>query len=44
MGINKKKLFFGKEIIFNNLGQISIKKRFLYSSIINYYRYILKGL
>ena len=44
MGFNKKIFFFGKEIIFNKLGQISIKKRFLYLSIINYYRYILKGL
>jgi hypothetical protein len=44
MGFNKKRIFFGKEIIFNNLGQIGFKKRFLFLSIINYYRYILKGL
>jgi len=42
MGFNNKKFFFGKEIIFNSLGQIKNKKRFLFISIINYFRYIIK--
>ena len=44
MGFNKKKIFFGREVIFNNLGQINLKFHFLNLYLINYYRYVLKGL
>ena len=42
MGFNNKKIFTGKEIIFNNFGQIKLKKRFIYFTIVNYYRFLLK--
>jgi len=43
MGINKKNHFFGIEIIYNNFGQIRLKKRFLNISTLYFYRYILRG-
>lgn len=43
MGINKKNYFFGIEIIYNNLGQIRLKKRFLSASTLHFYRYILRS-
>lgn len=39
-----KKQIFGVEVIYNKLGQILIKKRFLPVSTVYYYRYILENL
>ena len=38
MGINKKSFFFGKSIIYNNLGQILLKKNFLGFINLKFYR------
>jgi hypothetical protein len=43
MSKNKKKLIFGKEIIYNRVGQILFKNRFIVKFTANFYRYILKG-
>lgn len=43
MGNNKKKVFGGIEIIYNNLGQIFFKKRFILKDVVKFYRYICKG-
>jgi len=43
MGINKKKLSFSLEAIYNNFGQIYFKYSFLDKSIMRFYRYILRG-
>jgi len=43
MGINKKNHFFGIEIVYNNLGQIRLKKRFLTGSTQHFYRYITRS-
>ena len=44
MGFNKKKIFFGKEIIYNNYGQVMLKDRLLLLSVLKFYRYIIRGL
>lgn len=43
MGKNFKKFLFGIEIIYNSLGQIYFKKRFLVRSTNFYFRRILRG-
>lgn len=43
MGINQKNYFFSVEIIYNNFGQVRLKKRFLNSSTLYFYRYILRS-
>jgi hypothetical protein len=44
MGANKKQIIYGFEIIYNSLGQVMLKKRFLNKQTLSYYRYILGGL
>ena len=43
MGLKKKYIFNGFEILYNSFGQLYIKKRFLINSTRNFYRYILGG-
>jgi len=40
MSYSKRKIFFNKEILINNLGQIRFKSRFFYKNIIKFYRFI----
>jgi len=44
MGFNKKKNFLTKEILFNKLGQILIRKRFLFRATMQFFRFNAKGL
>lgn len=43
MGVNKQILIFNTEIIYNQLGQIFFKRRFISRYIMYFYRYILRG-
>lgn len=43
MSKNNKQIFFSYEIIYNNKGQLILKKRLLSSLTINYYRLFFKG-
>jgi len=43
MTTNKKKIFFGIEIVYNHLGQILLKKRFVALSTTYYFRYVFVG-
>lgn len=44
MSKNKKKILLGREIIFNKLGQIFLKKRFIAQITTKFFRYISRGL
>jgi len=43
MGKKSKKFFSCVEIIFNSVGQIYFKKRFILGSALRYFRYVLIG-
>lgn len=40
--MSKKKIIASKEIIYNSLGQILIKKYFISKVTINFYRFVLR--
>lgn len=42
MGLKNKSIFFGFEIIFNSIGQILVRKTFIYRLTLKFYRYISK--
>lgn len=42
MSKNKKKVIATKEIIYNSLGQITIKKKFISKLTTNFYRFVLR--
>lgn len=44
MSKNKKKIIFGREILFNKLGQIFLKTRVVIVPTIKFYRFLLSGL
>jgi len=41
MSYSTRKLIFGREILFNNTGQIQFKKRFFYKLTTKFYRFVL---
>jgi hypothetical protein len=44
MSKNKKKILLGREILFNKLGQIFLKKRLIAQITTKFFRYISRGL
>ena len=40
MNLNKKKIVFSKEILFNKAGQFVLKRRFLFQYTNKFYRFI----